>query len=171
MPDLWLGLGSNLGDRAATLRAAVRELSTNGMTVRAVSSLYTTAPQGVTDQPEFLNCVARLHTAFSAQDALQRCQAIETAHGRERARRWGPRTLDLDVLFYDDLVSTQPCLELPHPRLYERAFVLAPLLELWPDLATPTGEPAQRLLSRLTASQRVERVGSRTWWHSAERAT
>ena len=169
MPDLWLGLGSNLGDRAATLRTALAELTANGMAVRAVSSLYATAPQGVTDQPEFLNCVARSRTALSASDALRHCRAIETTHGRVRALRWGPRTLDIDLLFYDDLVSTRRDLQLPHPRIWERAFVLAPLLELWPDLASPSGEPAQELLQRLATSQRVERVGTAAWWESAGR--
>jgi 2-amino-4-hydroxy-6-hydroxymethyldihydropteridine diphosphokinase len=169
VPDLWLGLGSNLGDRATTLRAALRDLGANGMAVRAVSSLYATAPQGITDQPEFLNCVVRSRTALSAPDALRHCQAIEAIHGRVRARRWGPRTLDIDLLFYDDLVSTRPDLQLPHPRIWERAFVLAPLLELWPDLASPSGEPAQELLQRLATSQRVERVGTAVWWESAGR--
>ena len=164
VPDLWLSLGSNLGDRETTLRQALQELSAHRMTIRAVSSLYATAPQGFTDQPEFLNCVARMSTALSAQDALRHCHAVEAAHGRERTLRWGPRTLDVDVLFYDNLVMTSPVLELPHPRLWERAFVLAPLLELRPDLTMPSGQPARAVLQRLEASQRVERVGQGDWW-------
>ena len=163
MPDLWLALGSNLSDREATLRAALKELTAAGIVIEAVSSLYATAPQGVVDQPEFLNCVAKAQTNLSAHEALLRCQAIEATHGRARTIRWGPRTLDIDVLFYDDLISTDPDLRLPHPRLWERAFVLAPLLELWPDLAAPSGEPAKLLLDQLLREQRVRLLMSAAW--------
>jgi 2-amino-4-hydroxy-6-hydroxymethyldihydropteridine diphosphokinase len=128
-----------------------------------VSALYATAPQGVVDQPEFLNCVAKAETDLSAQAALLRCQAVETANGRERTVHWGPRTLDIDILFYDDIRSTDPALVLPHPRLWERAFVLAPLLELWPDLVAPDGETGQRLLGRLLHDQRVRLLSAANW--------
>ncbi len=160
MADLWLSLGSNLGNREATLRDALRALKARGLAIRAVSSLYATAPQGITDQPEFLNCVARVQTDLPAREALRQCQGVEALYGRERTLRWGPRTLDIDLLFYDNLVSTDAELELPHPRLWERAFVLAPLLELWPDLTTPGGEPARDVLQRLSMSQGVRRWGT-----------
>ncbi|HEY8741563.1 MAG TPA: 2-amino-4-hydroxy-6-hydroxymethyldihydropteridine diphosphokinase [Chloroflexota bacterium] len=172
MADLWLSLGSNLGNREATLLDALRALEARGLHVRAVSSMYATAPQGTTDQPEFLNCVARMQTDLPAREALRRCQEVEALYGRERTLRWGPRTLDIDLVFYDNLVSTDANLELPHPRLWERAFVLAPLLELWPDLTTPGGEPASDVLRRLSLSQRVQRVDqSNTSGCIAARAT
>lgn len=165
MPDLWLSLGSNLGEREATLRAALEELTTAAIVIVAVSSLYATAPQGIVDQPDFLNCVAKAQTDLPAREALHRCQAIEAAHGRERTLHWGPRTLDIDLLFYDDVTSAEPDLTLPHPRLWERAFVLAPLLELWPDLITFGGTAAQDSLRRLSDSQAVRRVSAGDkWW-------
>ncbi len=164
MHDLWLSLGSNLGDREGTIRTALHELAASDMTIGAISSLFATAPQGVTDQPEFLNCVARLETDLSARDTLRRCQEIEAAHGRDRTLRWGPRTLDIDILFYDNLVSFDPDLELPHPRLWERAFVLAPLLELRPNLRSPGGEPAQAVLRRLRLGQLVRQVKTGNRW-------
>ena len=169
MPDLWLSLGSNLGAREATLQAALRELPAAGIVLLAVSSLYATAPQGFVDQPEFLNCVAKGHSDLSAHAALRRCHAIEAAHGRERTVHWGPRPLDIDLLFYDDLTSTEPELLLPHPRLWERAFVLAPLLELWPELRSPEGIPAQDQLKQLSANQPVRRFQqAELWWHRRE---
>lgn len=165
MPELWLSLGSNLGDREATLRAALEELTTAAIVIVAVSSLYATAPQGVVDQPDFLNCAAKAQTALTAHEALRRCQAIEAAHGRERTLHWGPRTLDIDLLFYDDFTSAEPDLTLPHPRLWERAFVLAPLLELWPDLSPKEGTPAGEFLRRLSDSQPVRRISAGDeWW-------
>jgi 2-amino-4-hydroxy-6-hydroxymethyldihydropteridine diphosphokinase len=170
MPDLWLSLGSNLGDREATLRAAFNDLRQRGITIQAVSSLYGAEPQGFTDQPEFLNCVARGETGLSAVGALGVCQEVEALHGRKRGIRWGPRTLDIDILFYDELASADPVLLLPHPRLWERAFVLAPLLELRPGLATPSGVAATQLLRRVTANQRVYVVSGGEWWKAPDSA-
>lgn len=170
MPDLWLSLGSNLGDREATLRGALTDLRQCGITIQTVSSLYRTAPQGFTDQPEFLNCVALGETRLSAAGALGVCQEVEALHGRDRGIRWGPRTLDIDILFYDELVSADPALLLPHPRLWERAFVLAPLLELRPGLTTPSGVKASHLLRQLTASQQVHVVSGGEWWKAPNSA-
>jgi len=162
--EVWLGLGSNLGDRAATLAAALGELPRQAIEVTAVSSLYATAPQELTDQPEFLNCVAHATTNLSPAGTLAACREMEAGFGRQRMRRWGPRTLDIDVLFFNNLSSDDPMLQLPHPRLWRRAFVLAPLLELWPDLAAPSGVPARQLLEALSPAQPVRVVAPAGWW-------
>ena len=130
----FLGLGSNLGDRRANLRAAVGALPD----VVAVSSVYETDPVGgPEDQGPFLNAVVQLATERSPRQLLEAAAAAEAAAGRVRTVRWGPRTLDVDVLWVDGASVAEPDLVVPHPRLWERAFVLVPLAELAPDLATP----------------------------------
>lgn len=131
-----LSLGANLGDRAASLEAALAALSAR-VTVVAVSPYYATSPVGVTDQPEFLNVVALVDTSLSPVDLLALCQSLEGAAGRVRGERWGPRTLDVDVIAYDDVVSSDPSLTLPHPRAHERAFVLVPWLAVDPEAVLP----------------------------------
>lgn len=132
----FIGLGSNLGDRRAHLRAAVDQLRTVGDLV-AVSPLYETEPVGgPPDQQDYLNLVVELRTADSPRTLLERCQALETAAHRERAERWGPRTLDADVLLVEGDLVDEPDLTVPHPRMWERRFVLAPLADLAPDLVT-----------------------------------
>jgi 2-amino-4-hydroxy-6-hydroxymethyldihydropteridine diphosphokinase len=145
---VYIGLGSNLGDRDENLRRALERLSELGP-VRS-SSFHETDPVGVTDQPKFLNAAAELSTDLSAGDLLKALLAIERELGRDRSReeRWGPRTLDLDLLLYDDLVIDEPGLTVPHPRLAERRFVLEPLQELAPGLVLPDGAPVRDLLSR-----------------------
>lgn len=132
----FIGLGSNLGDRRARLRAAVDELRAAGDVV-AVSPLYETEPVGgPPDQQDYLNLVVELRTADSPRTLLERCQALEAAARRERAERWGPRTLDADVLLVEGDLVDEPDLTVPHPRMWERRFVLAPLADLAPDLVT-----------------------------------
>jgi 2-amino-4-hydroxy-6-hydroxymethyldihydropteridine diphosphokinase len=126
----FLGLGSNLGDRLSHLRRAVRSLDD----VVAVSPLYETDPVGGPEQDAFLNLVVELDTALDARGLLGRCAALEAAAERVREVRWGPRTLDVDVLWVDGEVVDEPDLQVPHPRMYERRFVLAPLRDLAPDL-------------------------------------
>ncbi|MCG0239189.1 MAG: 2-amino-4-hydroxy-6-hydroxymethyldihydropteridine diphosphokinase [Firmicutes bacterium] len=138
----YLGLGSNLGDRLANLVAGVRLLSgAADIALVAVSSVYETAPWGLTDQPAFLNAVCAVRTALPPEALLRRCLEVEKALGRVRTVRWGPRTLDIDLLLYGDLTLQEPHLTLPHPRLTERAFVVIPLLEIAPDLTLPGGQP------------------------------
>ena len=133
---VFLGLGSNLGDRWATLRAAVAALPD----VVAVSPVYETDPVGgPPGQPPYLNLVVELDTDRSPRDLLEEAHRLETAAGRVREERWGPRTLDVDVLLVGDLVVDEPDLVVPHPRMAERAFVLAPLADLAPELV-----PARR---------------------------
>jgi 2-amino-4-hydroxy-6-hydroxymethyldihydropteridine diphosphokinase len=144
----YIGLGSNLGDREANLRAALGRLAELGE-VRA-SSFRETDPVGVPDQPMFLNAAAELSTGLPARELLDALLAIERDLGRDRSseRRWGPRTLDLDLLLYGDEVIEEPGLTVPHPRLAERQFVLEPLHEVAPGLVLPDGRRIRDLLAR-----------------------
>jgi 2-amino-4-hydroxy-6-hydroxymethyldihydropteridine diphosphokinase len=132
----FLGLGSNLGDREEHLRRGVVQLRTGGDVV-AVSPVYETDPVGGPEQGKFLNVVVELATDDTPAALLARCQALEAAAQRVRTVRFGPRTLDADVLLVGDLVVDEPDLTVPHPRMWERRFVLAPLADLAPDLVSP----------------------------------
>jgi 2-amino-4-hydroxy-6-hydroxymethyldihydropteridine diphosphokinase len=136
MAIAYIALGANLGDRAATLRAAIERLGALGV-VEAVSPFFDTAPVGYTEQPRFLNAAARLRTDLPPRDLLHELLEIEASLGRVRTIRWGPRVIDLDLLLYDDMVIDEPDLVVPHPRLHERRFVLEPLAALAPDLTHP----------------------------------
>jgi len=131
----FLGLGSNLGDRRSYLRGAVESL---GNEVVAVSSLFETEPVGGPDQGAFLNLVVELETDRSPHELLAECRRLEEAAERVRIERWGPRTLDVDVLLIEGVTVDEPDLQVPHPRMHERRFVLAPLAQLAPDLV-PAG--------------------------------
>ena len=151
----FVGLGGNLGDAAATLRAAMQALDglPHTRVVRA-SRLFRTPAWGLEDQADFINGVAMLETTLGARELLDALLATERQFGRERdpAQRWGPRTLDLDLLLYADEVIDKPGLRLPHPHLHERAFALVPLLEIAPDILIPGHGPAQRALDGLETS-------------------
>jgi 2-amino-4-hydroxy-6-hydroxymethyldihydropteridine diphosphokinase len=125
----YIGIGTNLGDRFEHARNALASLASLGSIARR-SSFYRTQPVGKTDQPWFLNAVVALETSLPPQDLLAGLQSIERAMGRVRAQRWGPRTIDLDLLFYDQLEIDEPNLRVPHPNFHERAFVLVPLAEI-----------------------------------------
>jgi len=129
-----LGLGANLGDPAANLRRAVALLREAGLDIEAVSSLYRTKPWGVTDQPDFVNACALARTALEPLALLDLVQATERAMGRRPTRRWGPRPIDIDLLFIEDAPWRDRRLTLPHEGLMQRAFVLLPLAEIAPDL-------------------------------------
>jgi len=152
-----VSLGSNLGDRLAHLRRGLEVLGQH-CAVTAVSSVYETAPVGVTDQDAFYNVVARLDTD-DPEIAFAAAQAAELAQGRLRSRRWGPRTLDVDVIDVDGRISPDPRLTLPHPRTHERAFVLLPWLEVDPVASLPDRGPVRHLLAVLGA-QEVRRVAA-----------
>lgn len=140
--DVVLALGANLGDRAGTLAAAVRELGAlAGLTVTAVSPVVESDPVGGPDQPDYLNAVALARTRLAPRRLLHACQQVETAHGRRREERWGARTLDIDIVCYACLVTRDPGLTLPHPRAAARAFVLVPWAAVDPAavLAGPGG--------------------------------
>lgn len=144
----YVGLGANLGDREETIRAAVAALPG----VVAVSTLRETDPVGRTDQPRFLNGVAALETELSARELLDLLLAVERELGRERRERWGPRTIDLDLLVFGDEQLDEPGLALPHPRLHERRFALEPLAELDPALLIPGRGRVKDLLAELDSS-------------------
>ncbi len=133
-----IGLGSNLADPEAQVLAAFDEIAaTPGVAIERRSSLYRTAPVGYDNQPDFINAVARVRTILGPQDLLDRLLAIERTHGRVREFLNAPRTLDLDVLLYDDRQIRTDSLHVPHPRAHLRAFVLLPLLEVSPDVVIP----------------------------------
>ena len=145
MTRAYVGIGANLGDRESTIRAAIAALPG----VVAVSELRETDPVGVVDQPRFLNGAAQLDTDLSARQLLDALLAIERELGRERRERWGPRTIDLDLLLYGSDAVDEPGLTVPHPLLHERRFVLEPLNELDPELVIPGRGRVTDLLSEL----------------------
>lgn len=133
---IYISLGSNLGDRLANLRNAMTNISPKVKAV-AQSSIYETEPWGYSDQPSFLNQIIKANTDLAPFDLLAFFKEIEVSMGRQETFRFGPRLIDLDILFYDDLVLNTPKLTIPHPRIIERAFVLIPLVEIAPDLYHP----------------------------------
>lgn len=150
-----IGLGGNVGDAAATLRQAAQALDAlPGTRLLRLSRLYRTPAWGVEDQPDFVNAVALVETALAPRPLLEALLEVERRFGRDRARerRWGPRTLDLDVLLYGAQVVDEPGLQLPHPRLHLRAFALAPLLEVAPDAEIPGFGPARNAASAMDMS-------------------
>ena len=155
MTTAWLALGGNIGDTRTLLDCAVAMLCDgNAAEFVARSSDYRTPPWGVTDQPPFINCCLAIETTLSPRDLLKRAHAVERALGRDRSReqRWGPRSIDIDLIAYDDLAVQEPDLIVPHPRLFERAFVLVPLAEIAPDLHV-----AGRLIA--DAAARIDHAG------------
>jgi 2-amino-4-hydroxy-6-hydroxymethyldihydropteridine diphosphokinase len=155
----YLGLGSNEGDRPASLRAAREALETRGVDVIASSSVYETAPQGeVLDQPDFLNACVAIETSLAPEELLEACKSVERDLGREPGGvRHGPRPIDVDVLLLGGIEHRSERLTLPHPEITSRRFVLEPLLELDPELELPDGTQLAPLLEGL-ADQPVRRV-------------
>lgn len=138
--DAFLGLGSNVGDRLVTLQHAIDLLASEpGIVVRRTSRIWETAPVGGPEQPDFLNVVAEIRTTLEPLDLLEAVNRVEEGLGRTRDIRWGPRTIDIDILLIDDLAIDDERLTVPHPRMHQRAFVVMPLLELIPDPVLPDG--------------------------------
>jgi 2-amino-4-hydroxy-6-hydroxymethyldihydropteridine diphosphokinase len=151
MPVAYIGVGANLGDRESTMRAALAALdATPGIRVVAVSSFRETEPVGYVDQPRFLNAAAAVETELDARGLLDALLAVERGLGRTReGPRFGPRTIDLDLLLFGDVEVDEPGLTVPHPRLHERAFVLEPLTELDPEMVVPGRGPLESLRRNL----------------------
>jgi 2-amino-4-hydroxy-6-hydroxymethyldihydropteridine diphosphokinase len=146
----FVGIGSNLGDREENLRRALDLLSAEeGIDVVKISEIRETEPVGPVDQGPFLNGAVQIQTELGPGEVLDRLLAVEQSLGRVRDERWGPRTIDLDLLLYDDVYVDQPGLTVPHPRLHERRFALEPLADLAPDVEIPGKGPISALLAEL----------------------
>ncbi|ETW96921.1 MAG: hypothetical protein ETSY1_24685 [Candidatus Entotheonella factor] len=160
MAIAYLGLGSNIGDREVHLSDACGLLHQHpAIAVEAVSSLYRSAPVGVTGQAWFVNAAARLQTDLSPRSLLAVTQAVERRVGRTPTYRWGPRVVDIDLLLYGDLQLRTRYLTIPHAALHERAFVLVPLYELAPHLSLPSGNAIKTLLDALPSHEDVQPIG------------
>jgi 2-amino-4-hydroxy-6-hydroxymethyldihydropteridine diphosphokinase len=140
---IYLALGSNLGNRLENLKEAIRSLPPQ-MTVKSKSHVYETPPWGHADQPKFLNQALKAETYLQPEPLLKHIKRLEIALGRKPSFQNGPRLIDIDILFYDDLVLNTPSLTIPHPRLHERGFVLLPLMDLAPDLVHPLTKKSVR---------------------------
>lgn len=162
----YLGLGANMGEPKTALKSALSALNDHPqIAVRRVSSLYLTAPIGDTAQPDFLNAVAEIETELPPEGLLAATLHIENLLGRKRTNKWGPRVIDIDVLLYAGQAISSGELSIPHPRMYERAFVLVPLAELAPDLEIPvtatdtySGETLSKRAERLAKGTRIEKT-------------
>jgi 2-amino-4-hydroxy-6-hydroxymethyldihydropteridine diphosphokinase len=160
MHNAYLSLGSNMGDRSNYLKSALETLvSVYPIEIVNVSSIYETDPVGYTDQDLFLNMVAQIHTSLSPIELLEACSATETKLGRKREIHWGPRTIDLDILLFNEENIISERLVIPHPRMFERAFVLIPLLEISPETKLPT---MTKSLSEIL-DEIPEKEGVRIW--------
>lgn len=154
--EVLLSLGSNLGDRSEAIETALARLHGLGIEVIARSALYETEPEGVTDQPWFLNLVVRGRTSLSSRDLLKACKGLEVDLGRVPSERFGPRRIDIDILLHGTETIDEAELTVPHPRMIDRRFVLVPLVEIAPSLCDPRdGEPYARKLERLGEGKKV----------------
>lgn len=163
----YLSLGGNLGDPAASMAEALRMLDADaGIRVIAVSSLYRTPPWGKLDQPDFLNAAAGIATGHAPRELLERCLEAERKLKRVRKERWGPRLIDVDILTYGNEAISEAGLDVPHPRMLERAFVLVPLAEIAPDAVVAGKRIADRLAAIDAAG--IEKLPSgQDWWKSS----
>lgn len=163
MKTVWLGLGGNIGDVQSAMAVALNRLNEHeAIDVNKVSSLYKTPPWGVEDQPWFHNCCAEISTSLSPEDLLEVCQATEHAGKRERIIRWGPRTIDIDILVFEGVEQTEQRLTLPHPRITERAFVLQPFAEIAAGL--PLGSKRVHEWAASMKDDTIEKLPDADWW-------
>ncbi len=156
----YIGIGSNLGDKRKNIYRAIKDLRSDSRNRLArCSPLYCTEPVGKTDQEWFVNGVVSLETSMGPRELLEFLISIETRMGRVREEKWGPRTIDLDILFWGDQILNDTDLHIPHPRLHERRFVLIPLKDVAPDLVHPLlGKTVSRILAELDTEERVIRL-------------
>lgn len=160
MARVFLGLGSNLGDRKKNLREAIQIISSFTEIVK-VSSCYETEPVGNEEQPEFLNCALEIKTELQPLELLDELEGVEGRMGRVREEKWGPRKIDIDIIFYDDFVIDCDELVIPHPGSHLRRFVLEPLSDINPDFIHPAlGVPVSELLAKLEDSKSVKKAGN-----------
>ncbi|MCX6095867.1 MAG: 2-amino-4-hydroxy-6-hydroxymethyldihydropteridine diphosphokinase [Candidatus Bipolaricaulota bacterium] len=156
--EVFLGLGSNQGDRRAHIEKGLAALEGESVAIRRRSSFYETEPVDLVGQPWFLNAVVAAQTDLAARGLLSLCQRVEAGEGRKRTLRFGPRTLDIDILLYKGKVVCEADLEIPHPRMHERRFVLVPLLEIAPDVEDPRdGRRFAEILAGLGEGKKVTR--------------
>jgi 2-amino-4-hydroxy-6-hydroxymethyldihydropteridine diphosphokinase len=156
--EVFLGLGSNQGDRRAHIKKGLAALEGESVAIRRRSSFYETEPVDLVGQPWFLNAVVAAQTDLAARGLLSLCQRVEAGEGRTRTLRFGPRTLDIDILLYKGKVVCEADLEIPHPRMHERRFVLVPLLEIAPDVEDPRdGRRFAEILAGLGEGKKVTR--------------
>lgn len=153
---VYLALGSNLGDRSANLKQAIAAL-TPQLEVKAKSQVYETPPWGIEDQPKFLNQVVKAKTYLEPEQLLKHLKRLEVALGRKESIPNGPRLIDIDILFYDDVVLNTPALVIPHPRLHERGFVLLPLMDIAPDLVHPVSKQSVREMATVSNVEGIEK--------------
>lgn len=159
MAQAFIALGTNVGERLQYLQRALVLLDNRqAIQVEHVSSIYETDPVGYTEQRQFLNMVAEIDTELTPQGLLDEMRDVEDGLGRERTVRWGPRTIDLDILLYNQVEMNSETLQIPHPRMEKRAFVLVPLAEIAPDLSIPGREPLLTLISKTP-----DKEGVRLW--------
>src|SRR5512134_270292 len=158
MPVVFVGIGSNLGNRAENCATAIREMS-NFAKISAVSSIYETEPVGRENQPDFINCITKIETGLSPYELLLSLLSVENKLGRKHTQKWGPRIIDLDILFYDDLIVDSGELTIPHPRAHLRRFVLEPLSEIAPDFVLPgQTRSVKQLLADLGPGEDVRKL-------------
>lgn len=164
MPTIYLGLGSNVGDRLSNIKKALRMLESQ-VDVQSVSSVYETEPWGLKDQPWFLNVVCAAETEMAPEELLGFLKDVEQRMGRQETVRYGPRRIDIDILLYNAHVIRRPELTIPHPRLAERAFVLVPLAEIAPSLEHPeTGRTVKEMLAGLHDAEAVRKTSQSLDW-------
>jgi len=149
MHTVHIGIGSNIGNRQRNCREAIRQLGSRGVKVVKEAAMIETEPWGVADQPRFINMAVEAETDMTPDRLISLLKDIEVSMGRTESVRWGPRLIDLDILFYDDLIIDSPGLKIPHPRLHERAFVLVPLSEIAPEKVHPVLKKSMRELCDL----------------------
>ena len=153
---VYLALGTNLGDRLSNLKQAIAAL-TPQLEVKAKSQVYETPPWGFEDQPKFLNQVIKATTYLEPEPLLKHLKRLEVALGRQESFPNGPRLIDMDILFYDDLVLDKPSIVIPHPRLHERGFVLLPLMEIAPNLVHPVNKKSVSEMAKLCSLEGIEK--------------